>query len=235
MKVLVFDISSDYAHFRKPYTTTSALTYSVPPRTAVVGLLGNIIGVQSGGFGKSEQSSYFESSGLKTGVRVMSPIGKTTFNLKYLHTKSGGSILVPVECVVSPKYRIYASGDSELLSALRGKLENHETYFTPCLGISEFIASIDYIGEFGAEEMNGEVSIDSIVYLFDDGEIRFESGLNLFRETHAINMDSERRVLQYSEVVYESNCNKISLLKSPVKASLVKLCSSSTEEVIMLV
>ncbi|MDD4041564.1 MAG: type I-B CRISPR-associated protein Cas5 [Thermotogaceae bacterium] len=234
MKVLVFDISSDYAHFRKPYTTTSALTYSVPPRTAVVGLLGNIIGVQSGGFGKSEQSSYFESSGLKTGVRVMSPIGKTTFNLKYLHTKSGGSILVPVECVVSPKYRIYASGSSGLLSTLRGKLENHETYFTPCLGISEFIASIDYIGEFEAEEMNGEVLIDSIVYLFDEGEIRFESGLKLFRETHAISMDNERRVQSYSEIAYEEDGKRFFLLKSPSQSEIVKL-NGAEEEVIMLV
>lgn len=234
MKVLVFDISSDYAHFRKPYTTTSALTYSVPPRTAVVGLLGNIIGVQSGGFGKSEQSSYFESSGLKTGVRVMSPIGKTTFNLKYLHTKSGGSILVPVECVVSPKYRIYASGSSGLLSTLRGKLENHETYFTPCLGISEFIASIDYIGEFEAEEMNGEVLIDSIVYLFDEGEIRFESGLKLFRETHAISMDNERRVQSYSEIAYEEDGKRFFLLKSPSQSKIVKL-NGAEEEVIMLV
>jgi CRISPR-associated protein Cas5h len=68
MKVLVFDITSDYAHFRKPYTTTSALTYSVPPRTAIVGLVGNIIGVKSGGFGKSEhlgfetcKKNYFQS------------------------------------------------------------------------------------------------------------------------------------------------------------------------------
>lgn len=234
MKVLVFDTSSDYAHFRKPYTTTSALTYSVPPRTAVVGLLGNIIGIQSGGFGKSEQSSYFEIKGLKTGVRVMRPVRKTTFNLKYLHTKSGGSILVPVECVVSPKYRIYASGSSGLLSTLRGKLENHETYFTPCLGISEFIASIDYIGEFEAEEMNGEVLIDSIVYLFDEGEIRFESGLKLFRETHAISMDNERRVQSYSEIAYEEDGKRFFLLKSPSQSEIVKL-NGAEEEVIMLV
>ncbi|TYC00863.1 MAG: type I-B CRISPR-associated protein Cas5 [Kosmotoga sp.] len=235
MKVLVFDIASDYAHFRKPYTTTSALTYSVPPRTAVVGLLGNIIGVQSGGFGKSEQASYFEEKELKTGVRVMRPVRKTTFNLKYLHTKSGGSILVPVECVISPKYRIYVTGIIELLSSLKEKLENHETYFTPCLGISEFIASIDYIGEFEAEDIDGEVLVDSIVYLFDEGEIKFKSGLNLFRETHAITMDSERKVQQYSEVVYEANCNKIFLLKSPVRTSLAKLLSSNNEEVIMFV
>ncbi|HDP77353.1 MAG TPA: type I-B CRISPR-associated protein Cas5 [Mesotoga infera] len=234
MKVLVFDIASDYAHFRKPYTTTSALTYSVPPRTAIVGLLGNIIGVQSGGFGRSEQSSYFEARGLKTGVRVLRSVRKTTFNLKYLHTKSGGSILVPVECVVSPNYRIYVTGNTQLLSVLKGKLENCETHFTPCLGISEFIASIDYIGEYEANDVNGEVLVDSIVYLFDEGEIRFESGLNLFRETHAIYMDNDRRVQSYSEIAYEEDGKRILLLKNPSQSEIVKL-NGAEEEVVMLV
>lgn len=234
MKVLVFDITSDYAHFRKPYTTTSALTYSVPPRTAIVGLLGNIIGIQSGGFGKSEHLSYFKAKDLKTSVRVLRPVKKTTFNLKYLHTKSGGSILVPVECVVSPKYRIYVTGTSEFLLALREKLENHETHFTPYLGISEFIASIDYTGEFEAEETTGEVLVDSVVYLFSEGEIKFESGMNLFRETHAIFMDNERRVQSYSEIVHEENCKRILLMKRPPQSVIVKL-SGADNEVIMLV
>ncbi len=234
MKVLVFDIASDYAHFRKPYTTTSALTYSVPPRTVIFGIVGNIIGIQSGGFGRSEQSSYFEAKGLKTGVRVLRSVRKTTFNLKYLHTKSGGSILVPVECVVSPKYRIYATGSTELLSVLKGTLEKHETHFTPYLGISEFIATIDYIGEFEANDMNGEVLVDSIVYLFDEGEIRFESGLNLFRETHAISMDNDRRVQSYSEIAYEEDGKRILLLKSPSQSVIAKL-NGAEDEVIMLV
>jgi len=233
MKVLVFDVSSDYAHFRKPYTTTSSLTYSVPPRTAVIGLLGNILGIQSGGFGRSTQSGYFEKRKLGTGIRIIYPIRKTTFNLKYLHTKNGGSILVPVECVVSPKYRIYVAGNDKLLSDLKNKLENHETFFTPYLGISEFIASINYIGEFEGEEVKSEVFLDSVAYMFDEGEVRFENGLNLFRETHAITMNDDRMVQQYSEVVYEKNCKKIPLLKNAEQSMLIKV--KELNEVIMLV
>ena len=43
--VLVFDIEGDMALFRKPYTTTSMVSYPFPPPTAVAGMLGAIVGI----------------------------------------------------------------------------------------------------------------------------------------------------------------------------------------------
>ncbi|MEW6070945.1 MAG: CRISPR-associated protein Cas5, partial [Candidatus Thermoplasmatota archaeon] len=45
MEPLVFTIKGQFAHWRKWFTTTSPLTYSFPPRTAVIGLIGAILGV----------------------------------------------------------------------------------------------------------------------------------------------------------------------------------------------
>ncbi|RMG82383.1 MAG: CRISPR-associated protein Cas5, partial [Bacteroidetes bacterium] len=45
-KLLVFDISGEYGHFRKFNTTTSPLTYSFPPLPALAGLLGAILGIE---------------------------------------------------------------------------------------------------------------------------------------------------------------------------------------------
>ena len=45
-KVLVFEVYGKYAHFKKPYTTTSPLTYSIPSRTALTGIIGAIIGIE---------------------------------------------------------------------------------------------------------------------------------------------------------------------------------------------
>ncbi len=45
-EVLIFDISSEYGHFRKYNTTTSPLTYSIPTRTAIAGILGAILGME---------------------------------------------------------------------------------------------------------------------------------------------------------------------------------------------
>jgi len=45
-KLLVFDISGEYGHFRKFNTTSSPLTYSIPTHTALAGILGAIIGIE---------------------------------------------------------------------------------------------------------------------------------------------------------------------------------------------
>ena len=45
-EILIFDIQSEYGHFRKYNTTTSPLTYSIPTRTAIAGILGAILGME---------------------------------------------------------------------------------------------------------------------------------------------------------------------------------------------
>ena len=39
MKVLVFDISGKYAHYKKIYATTSAISYVIPTKTSLFGYL----------------------------------------------------------------------------------------------------------------------------------------------------------------------------------------------------
>ena len=53
MKCLVFDIKGDYGHFKKYYTTSSPLTFSIP-RTTVSGMIGALIGLD-----KEEYLKYF--------------------------------------------------------------------------------------------------------------------------------------------------------------------------------
>ena len=45
-ELLIFDIRGEYGHFRKYNTTTSPLTYSIPTRTAIAGILGAILGME---------------------------------------------------------------------------------------------------------------------------------------------------------------------------------------------
>ena len=52
-RVIVFDVWGDYAHFRKNYSTSSPLTYSFPPRTALSGLIGAIAGLDKSNYGSS--------------------------------------------------------------------------------------------------------------------------------------------------------------------------------------
>jgi len=221
MKVLVFEIYGDYAHFRKPFSTTSSLTYNVPPRTAVMGIVGAIMGVESGGFGKSLHVSKLEKQNLKTAVKVITPIENDRFSMNYSYTKSDAAnknilhIQVPVEVVKNPRYRIYVSMDDN--KKFREMLEKKETYFTPCLGITEFIANIEYIGEFDAKKLcdsdseTDAINVDSIIYMDYDFELTFSDNEKIFRETHALSMNASRNVTEYCEIAYEANGKGLNL------------------------
>jgi len=240
MKVLVFDVSSDYAHFRQPYSTTSSLTYAIPPRTAIFGLIGAILGIESGGFGRSNHFEVLENAGLKTSVRILSPIKKVRFNMNYTYTKSDIvtkkvlHIQVPVEMIKAPVYRIYVSGDEELLGELENIVKNKECHYTPYLGISEFIATIRYVGFYNPTIVSGKTKVDSIVYLLEGTRFVLEPGLKIFRETHALSMNKHRHVTRYVEIAYETDGKGITVEEFDPDSVVVNLPISERLETVML-
>lgn len=51
-EIISFDLCGKFAHFRKFYSTSSALSYSIPPKTTLQGLVAAILGL--------ERDSYYE-------------------------------------------------------------------------------------------------------------------------------------------------------------------------------
>jgi len=75
----VFDIFGDLAHFRKFYTTSSPLTYDFPPKTALTGILGAIIGL--------DYEERYELNEAKIGLKIKKIPRKLYFGLNWLNTK----------------------------------------------------------------------------------------------------------------------------------------------------
>ena len=84
LKILKFEIYGKFAHFRKFYTNSSSLSYLVPPRTVVSGMLASVM--------KFERDSYynlFSPEKLKISVAISSgtAITKQMQSINYLHFK----------------------------------------------------------------------------------------------------------------------------------------------------
>jgi CRISPR-associated protein Cas5h len=142
---LIFEVRGEWAHFRRYYTTTSPLTFPAPPRTTVIGILGAILGID-----KNQNPKHFTPSKCHLAVTILNPI--QTFRLKenWRQGASGpeafATARVPVELVRNPRYRIFVQhSDSELLDRLRSCVEKAESYFTPCLGITECLAEVSFV------------------------------------------------------------------------------------------
>lgn len=213
-QVLVFDVWSEYAHFRKFFTTTSPLTFSLPPRTALCGLMGAVLG-----FPKETYLNQFPRKKATFAVRLLNPVKKVVFSENLIDTNAIKSMNVikqhtriKFEFLKDPKFRIYFSHtDPEVYSAAWEMLSHHRCVYTPCMGLSEHIANFSYVGEYPVTriENTGEVSIDSAIPKDQVLSVRFEPGKEYMTETLPNEMAADRTVHEYQQFMFERNCKPI--------------------------
>ena len=212
-RVIVFDVWGDYAHFRKNYSTSSPLTYSFPPRTALSGLIGAIAGLD-----KSDYFSNFFRDDALIGCRIMSPVKKVRIGENLIDTKSAlkmhlikNRTQIRFEFVKDPRYRIYFThSNEELYKNVLEKLSLHQSIYTPCLGLSQLICNFNYLGEYELKAAGKEVQeIDSVVPGSFIQETEFEEGKEYFSEVMPCEMGEAREVTDYREILFERNGKSI--------------------------
>ena len=83
-RIISFKLCGKFAHFRKFYTNSSSLSYLVPPRTVVIGLLASILKIP-----RDEYYEIFTEEKCKISVSVSFgiKIRKQTQSVNYLHTE----------------------------------------------------------------------------------------------------------------------------------------------------
>ena len=217
---LIFDIWGDYAHFKKYYTTSSPLSFSIPPRTAIIGLISAIIGE-----GKEEYLSLMTKEKADIAVRIINSIKKIRMTHNLINTKDG--FWIPVkrgsheprtqirfEYLKDPKFRIYfRHSDTNIYELLKVNLRSHKSVYTPCLGISELLADFEFIAETSVMNTSvGDdfVNIHTVVPLDILKEIDLlQPGRKYFKERIPVEMLPGRVVTEYREILYEVDGNSI--------------------------
>jgi len=217
-KVLVFDVWGEYAHFRKYYTTTSPLSYSIPPRTAVTGFIGAILGLK-----KEEYLRHFTKKQAFITVGLLNPVKKVRISENLINTKDGYFIpfrktghqprtQIRFEFIKDPKYRLYFyHTDDGLYARTKNLLADHKSIYTPYLGISEHIANFEFIGEMNIQKkiLEDFVEVDSVIPEDPANKIEFEANMEYFSETMPIEMDFDRTVVEYRNIMFERNGQRI--------------------------
>lgn len=228
--VLIFDVWGYYAHFRRFYTTTSPLTFPIPPRTALCGLIAAIIGKKKE---DNEYLKYFTLNKASIGLRLLKPVKKVMIAENLIHTKNakgpGMNLItertqINFEFLKDPKYRIYFHHtDEDIYQQLKGNLISHKSVYTPCLGLSENIANFEFEGEFKikSETSGGYVQINSVL---PTEKIAEKQSINFNREGDGeyfsikvpIELNLDRVVTKYSDIFFERTGKLVEAkLKSP--------------------
>ncbi len=170
---LILSASGVIAQFRRGFSTTSALTYPFPPRTAVIGMLGAVLGANK----KTEDGiNLLEKLDRSVLVGVKWEQGHiATFGLNNMYGKDekkkgirrvlpgmpiwvgedGGIVHLPTpsEFVLYPKYEIaLISEDRELLEHIQRVLGDRRPRYAPYLGVQGALATLDVVGAVGPAE-----------------------------------------------------------------------------------
>lgn len=212
MKVVVFDIWADYAHFRKFYTTSSPLTFCFPPPPTIYGILGAILGI-----GKNEYLEKFAKT--KVAIQIIKPIKKIRIGLNLINTKDNFWTLVKkknheprtqilTEFVKEPHYRIFVShNDENILDNLAENIKLHKTVYTISLGLSELLADFCFIGLWNVEEKQNSEFVDIATLipfsLIQQNGIKIEPGRKYAKEKIPAEMIPGRIVTRYENVLFD--------------------------------
>lgn len=236
MKILVFDIWGDYAHFKKIYATTSALTYLVPPKTSLYGFVGAILGLEKTG---NQYLKPFQNKQCLMGIGVPNRMRLQRINMN-LRPDIGpwktGETPKPtmMEFVYRPYYRVYFSHKDEgLFQELVERLVERTPVYTPTLGLASLVSNFKIITvEHTEPKQIGEtVDIKSLIPMkkfnqFDKAMIRQNGNEIIEQSLYPVEMDLDRNVTERDDILLDrtgktipaivSNFYKLSNIQSNV-------------------
>ncbi|OQY08083.1 MAG: type I-B CRISPR-associated protein Cas5 [Fusobacteriia bacterium 4572_132] len=222
MKILIFDLWGDFGHFRIPYTPSSPLTFPVPPKTALYGIIGAILG-----YDKNEYLLKFNKEKWEFSISLNKPIKKTYIPENFINTKEAKMFSrmpknkscrtqINLEFLKSPSFRIYVYSKSDEFYRLESFLKEHKSVFTVTLGLSECIANFKYVGTYDFEEIKNNkdiVEISTIIPIKENIKIQFLSNDNKERKYLKIRlpleMKEDRELIKIQDFVIEANGESI--------------------------
>ncbi len=158
MKLISFRISGAFAAFRDPSVTSNQTVYYIPSKSAVVGMLGAMIGIKrSDNLGKmysDEFQDFFKNT--KIGMQFESVPKKVTFFTNHRSLKEPKTKPFKTELVENPKYTIYVITDEENSEKLSTAIKKNEFVFSPYFGHAYCQAIVSDFKETDANETDSE-------------------------------------------------------------------------------
>lgn len=157
MELINFRLSGRFGHFLRAEASVSALSYPVPPRTVILGILGAVLGIP-----KDEPQILLEPAQ----IAISGRLPKTHWHRSKLRKDPPAALprvirksqkpdrntipekatLILQEWLFNPRYTVWVSIPEPYHVELKSRLNKRQWHFTPSLGLSEMLADIEYLG-----------------------------------------------------------------------------------------
>lgn len=210
MKVLCFDIWSDYGHIRNHNTNMSLTSFEVLPRTAIIGILGAIAGIDRRDLYPKLRDSFISI----ISMYHFKSMFITQNYVKNWYVNSGYDTKSPttIEVLKNPKFRIFFhNDDKDIVEKIKNNIVNKTPHYIPYIGNNKHIAQTMLVGEFEVEKLeNKEVYVSSIVDIENTDSIDFNSIEMVLKNTFCRNMkDDAKTPMEYRDYIYTPDMKPI--------------------------
>jgi len=210
MSIVAFKLTGDYAHFSHPATIYSSLTYPIPPKTAIMGLLGAIIG----------EEEHYKLRDIRYSIKIDRAVVKKSFvfngikfalssnmNIKKGYQNASDKKQFYRELICSPSYYIFIDL-SALSTEYRDKitlyLKEHKTAFSPYLGINFCLADFEWIEINRIEKITDNICEIDTFTLKEDFEFDINNyGVKLTTANMACDVEESRVFKDFREFIIE--------------------------------
>ena len=166
MKSIQFIIDGNWAHFKKPETNNNPLTHDFITKTALIGLIGAVLGKE-----RDVMRLLFPqlSDDLLYGVQIMRPVKKESWGFTM---RKAVNLLEKapkqMEFLKTPEFRIalalHNMRSERIFNEFVEALKNNEAKYTPILGLHNCPANIKFQSEGNfSEKQNGQFKTKCIV------------------------------------------------------------------------
>lgn len=180
MQLVRFRYSGRFGHFLRAEANCNGLTYPVSPRTALLGLLGAILGLEKDSAQLALADARLALAGRlpprfwhKTNIRKDPPAPlpwEVKKSMKGTQADEKNSRF-PQEYLWKPDFEIWAGLPENYHAELAIRLRERRWHFMPCLGLSELLADLEYLEEVTADPLPEGLYEIRNVFRKDEGAI----------------------------------------------------------------
>jgi CRISPR-associated protein Cas5h len=165
MRGFLFDIKGNWAHYRKPETNNNPLTHDFITKTALLGLMGAVLGTE-----RKEMAQLFPqfSEDLLYGVYIKTAVQKESwaFTLRYV-VDFFQKAPKQMEFLKNPENRVALALKDErsaaYFAAFQLAIQSQEARFTPILGLHNCPAELSFVAAGEFRERNGAFITQSFI------------------------------------------------------------------------
>lgn len=197
--VIEIDIWSNFGCFSKPFSTTGGLlSYLIPPKTSIVGIIGSILGYdfddyeENGDIKKYSIENLFK---IKVSIQPLFDFKskRVTFNMVSGNVNKTDIINVHQDVLIKPYYKLFISFPDDLKteeSLFLDRIKNHQTVYNLYMGKNEFPLSYKLCNVFNYDSIF--LNKNNIDEFFRHGDVKIYGSLNreFIKDTKLKSFDS---------------------------------------------